>query len=135
MPPKEVFLSHSSQDRATAEKIAELLRAHGVPTFYSPHNLIGAQQWQDEILKALQRCDWFVVLLSPDAIQSLWVPRETAMALNDRRYDNKIIPVMYRDCDLGMMGWLNAYQMVDLRLDFAAGARNLLKVWGVGMKE
>jgi hypothetical protein len=84
MHPREVFLSHASQDRALAESIARLLALHGVPSFYSPFNLIGAQQWQDEILKALQRCDWFVVLLSPDAIDSMWVRRETAYALSDR---------------------------------------------------
>ena len=35
MPPREAFLSHSSEDRATAQRIAELLREHEVPTFYA----------------------------------------------------------------------------------------------------
>src|SRR2546421_394486 len=73
MPPAEVFLSHSSADGEMAHRIAQILVAHGVPVFFSPRNIIGAQQWQDEILKALERCDWFLVLLSSDAVDSMWV--------------------------------------------------------------
>ena len=93
MAPNEVFLSHSSEDQVTAERIAQTLVAHGVPIFYSPENIVGAQQWQNEILHALQRCDWFIVLLSPDAIESMWVKREVAFALNDSRYEDRIVPL------------------------------------------
>ncbi len=41
MPPREAFLSHSSEDRAMARRIAEMLGDHGVPTFYAPANVIG----------------------------------------------------------------------------------------------
>ena len=134
MPPREAFLSHSSEDRAIAQRIAEMLCDNGVPTFYAPANVVGHQQWQDEILKALQRCDWFLVLLSPDAIQSMWVKRETAFALKERRYEDKIVPLNYRDCDLGPLEWLRLYQFVDFRADFSEGARTLLRVWGLGLK-
>lgn len=136
MPPREVFLSHSSQDHEFAARIAEMLREHGVPAFFSPQNLVGAQQWQDEILGALQRCDWFLVLLSPDAIRSMWVKRETALALSDPRYENRIVPLMYRDCELAPLAWLTLFQIVDFRtIDFRDGCRDLLRVWGVGMKQ
>jgi hypothetical protein len=134
MPPREAFLSHSSVDRAMAEQIAETLRLHGVPTFYSPKNIVGHQQWQDEILQALQRCDWFLVLLSPEAMRSMWVKRETAFALSERRYNDTIVPLNYRDCDLGPLEWLKLYQFVDFRTDFSHGARELLRAWGLGLK-
>ena len=76
MLPAEVFLSHSSQDREMASRVAETLRAHGVPVWFSESNILGAQQWHDEIGAALVRCDWFIVLLSPDAVSSNWVKRE-----------------------------------------------------------
>ncbi|OYV86483.1 MAG: molecular chaperone Tir [Planctomycetia bacterium 21-64-5] len=87
-----------------------------------------------QVLKALQRCDWFVVLLSPDAIESMWVRRETALALRDKRFEDKIIPVRYRPCDLGRLGWLEIFQMVDFQGDFDQGCRNLLRIWGIGLK-
>jgi hypothetical protein len=117
-----------------AERIAGVLRDHGVPAFFSPSDLIGAQQWQNEILAALQRCDWFLVLLSPDAIESMWGRRETSYALNDRRYENRIVPLRYRECDLGPLDWLRLSQFVDFRGDFDAGCRDLLRVWGLGLR-
>jgi hypothetical protein len=134
MRPHEVFLSHASQDGKIAERIAQVLRDHGLPTFFSPTNVIGAQQWQNEILQALKRCDWFIVLLSPNAINSMWVKRETAFALKERRYENQIVPLLYRDCDLGPLEWLTILQIVDFRGKFDDDCRALLRVWGLGFK-
>ena len=74
--PVEVFLSHSSLDREFATSIAEAMRRHAVPVWYSQTNIVGAQQWHDEIGAALQRCDWFTIILSPNCVDSLWVKRE-----------------------------------------------------------
>ncbi len=128
MPPLEVFLSHSSQDHAEAARLSQLLHEHGVPTFFAPENIRGAQQWQDEILQALLRCDWFLVLLSPAALNSMWVKRETAFALQDHRYENRIVPL------LGPLAWLSIFQTVDFRSDFESGCRELLRIWGIGLK-
>lgn len=135
MPPIEVFLSHANQDRALAQRLAHTLIRHGIPVFFSPQHILGAQQWQNEILGALQRCDWFVVLLSPDAINSMWVKREVAFALQDPRYEDRIIPLTYRECDLKSLQWLTLFQMVSFTGDFTAGCRNLLKTWGIGLRE
>ena len=84
--PREVFLSHSSKDRKVAQRLAAILRVHGVPVWYSATNLLGAQQWHDEIGAALERCDWILVLLSPQATQSEWVKRELCYALRTPHY-------------------------------------------------
>jgi hypothetical protein len=91
--PNEVFLSHSNLDRHFALEMAGVLRQHGIPNWFSEINIIGAQQWHDEIGAALRRCDWLVVLLSPNSIESIWVKREVLFALNDRRYAERIVPV------------------------------------------
>jgi len=82
--PHEVFLSHSSEDRDFASLLADKLRRHGIPVWYSQTNIIGAQQWHDEIGAALQRCDWFAVVLSPQSVESMWVKRELLNALEQR---------------------------------------------------
>ena len=121
MPPTEVFLSHASEDAPMPENLANTLMRHGVPVFFSSVNIIGAQQWQNEILGALRRCDWFVVILSPSAISSMWVKREVAYALQDRRYENRIIPLKYMDCPLESLQWLTLFQMIDFAADFKSG--------------
>src|SRR5512132_2458318 len=97
--PNEVFLSHAHQARTFADALAQVIRSHGVPVWYSQTNILGAQQWHDEIGAALQRCDWFALVLSPHAVESQWVKRELLYALDHKRYDKKIIPVMYQPCD------------------------------------
>lgn len=84
MPPKEVLLSHSSENEVITRRLAETLRNHGVPVWYSATNIRGAQQWHDEIGRALKRCDWFIILLSNDSIVSQWVKMELAYALRHR---------------------------------------------------
>ncbi|GAF86413.1 unnamed protein product, partial [marine sediment metagenome] len=81
MIPKEMFLSHSSMNMPIANRVADTLRNHGVPVWFSPANIMTAQQWHDEIGNALRRCDWFMVLLSNDAVNSIWVKRELHYAL------------------------------------------------------
>jgi hypothetical protein len=105
-----------------------------VPTFFSPSKLVGGHQWQDEILQGLQRCDWFVVLLSPSAVNSMWVKREIAYALSDERYENRIVPLLYRDCDLDRLAWLKLFQIVNFRGEFEDGCRDLLRVWGLSLE-
>jgi hypothetical protein len=131
--PREVFLSHASRDRRFANRIAETLRRHGVPVWYSQTNLVGSQQWHDEIGKALARCDWFAIVLSPSALRSTWVRRELLYALNTPRLVERIVPILHRPCDTEKLSWtLNSVQRVDFRRPFDAGCRELLRVWGLG---
>jgi hypothetical protein len=94
--PAEVFVSHSSKNGRFAERLVKLLAAHGIQAFYSKQNIQGAQEWHDEIGRALNRCQWFLVILSPSSIPSVWVRRELVFALQQRRYEERIIPLMYR---------------------------------------
>ena len=133
--PREVFLSHSSRDRRFAEKIAAVLRRHGIPVWYSATNIVGAQQWQDEIGNALARCDWFLVALSPRSVKSKWVKLELAYAQGDSRYDNRIIPILRKACNHKSLSWtLGGIQFVDFTTDFEEGCRSLLRVWGLGYR-
>lgn len=129
--PREIFLSHSHTDRRFADKLATTLRQHGIPVWYSRTHLRGAQQWQQEIGQALQRCDWFVVILTPNSVKSMWVKRELSYALNQKRLLNKIVPVVYRKCDFEDVHWtLGTLQMVSMTGDFTKGCSVLLKTWG-----
>ena len=134
--PREVFLSHSSKDRRFASRVAAVLRGHGVPVWYSEINLLGAQQWHDEIGEALARCDWFLVVLSPQATRSKWVKRELLYALRSSRYEGRIVPIRQRACDPALLSWaLEDFQAVDFTQDFHDGCRALLRSWGLGYKE
>src|SRR5690349_13702374 len=96
----EIFVSHSSRNAAFVERLVRVLHAYGLQTFFSRKHIRGAQQWHDEIGSALGRCAWFVVVLTPQAVASEWVKREFVYALQDRRYRGRIVPLIYKTCDL-----------------------------------
>ncbi len=134
-PPQELFLSHSDQDHAFAERLAGMLVRHGLPVWYSRRAILGARQWHDEIGAALRRCDWFVLVLSPAAVASRWVKRELLYALQHERFDERIVPVLHQDCDFEQLSWtLSSFEHVDFTDTFDAGCQALLRVWGVGYR-
>jgi hypothetical protein len=132
--PAEVFLSHSHKDKAVTKKLADELRRHGIAAWYSERNIAGAQQWLDEIGAALERCDWFIIVLTPDAVKSKWVKREVTAALTDDRYNERIIPLLVKTCEIKQLAWpLATLQMVSLKV-FKNGLRELLRIWGIGYR-
>ena len=133
--PKELFVSHSSHDKRILNNLVTVLERHGVPHWYSRKNLLGAQQWHDEIGAALKRCDWFLLVLTPSAVKSEWVKRELFYALDDRRLRKRIIPLVAKPCDPQVLSWtLHGFQQIDASSDFEAGCADLLRIWGLGYK-
>jgi len=135
MLPKEVFLSHSDKDKQFVSSLAKVLRRHKIPFWFSKTSLMGAQQWHDEIGKALNRCNWLVVILSPGSVKSEWVKHELMFALSSKRYKGRIVPLMFKSCKYTKLSWtLSAFQLVDFTKKRADGYRALLKVWGMDYK-
>jgi TIR domain len=81
--PSEVFISHSSKNSIFIDRLSEVLAKHGVKSFVSKANIRGAQEWHDEIGTALKRCDWFLLVLSPQSVRSAWVKHELIYALQE----------------------------------------------------
>jgi len=127
---QEIFLSHASKNHRFATKLARLLTAHGLRVWYSKTHIVGARQWHDEIGSALSRCGWFVVLLSKHSVKSIWVKRELLYALQQKRYLERIVPVLVERCDVSKLSWtLPSFQIVDLTREPLQGYRELLRVW------
>lgn len=129
---REVFLSHSAKDRKFVVRLARMLKRHGIRYWYSATHISGAKQWHDAIGRALERCNWFLVILTPDSVRSLWVKRELLFALNEVRYNEKIIPLLLRPCEHRRLSWtLSEIQFVDFRGSFDGGCRQLLRIWKI----
>ena len=130
--PREVFVSHSHNDQAFVEWLVGVLRRHRIPVWYSETDIQGAQQWHDEIGRALERCDWFIVVLSPDAVDSMWVRRELLYTLQQDRLQGRIAPLMYRKCAYSRLSWtLPQLQLIDFTRNLDDGCRDLLRIWGI----
>lgn len=65
----------------------------------------------------------------------MWVKRELAYALQQRQYENRIVPVLLAPCDHDRLSWtLSIYQFVNFTPGFEVGCRALMRVWGIGFK-
>ncbi len=110
----------------------DVLIAHGVPVWFSPKHILGGQQWQDEIGRSLKRCSWFLVLLTPYAVESIWVKRELNHAMRAKRYDGRILPLLFEPCDYETLNWvLPQFQMIDFtdKKKYDQACDELLRVW------
>src|SRR6266496_3692548 len=131
LSPKSVFLSHSSKDRAFVEKLSNALACHHVPVWYSQVDIQGAKQWHDEIGRGLKNSDWLAVVLSPNSVKSRWVKHEVLFALRTEKFNDRIVPIMLKDCNVDDLSWtLENFQVISFTRSFHEGCRNLLKVWG-----
>lgn len=132
MRPREVFLSHSNRDKAFARKLCSAFGQHRIGFWFAPYQVVGSQRWHDEIGQALKRCDWFLLVLSPASVASKWVKHELLFALSEDRYEDRIVPVLYKSCRFKRLSWtLSQFQYVDFRKSFEAGHRDLCRVWGI----
>jgi hypothetical protein len=133
--PTEVFVSHSSKNAGFISRLNGVLTDHKVNSFVSKANIRGAQQWHDEIGTALKRCDWFLLVLSPQSVRSRWVKHELIYALQASRYKERIIPVLYRQCDTDALSWtLSSIEWIDFRGNFDEACKELLQIWQLKYK-
>lgn len=110
-----------------------MLGRHRIAVWTAPARVRAAQHWHDQIGEALARCDWFVVALTRRSVARPWVKRELLFALNDKRYDERIVPLVFQDCAIEKLSWVlrSSMQVVDFTGDRARAQRQLLATWGL----
>jgi hypothetical protein len=91
-----IFISHASEQRADADRLAIALQARGHDVFLDTEDLAGGADYQSRIEDAIGRCALFCFLISP---QSIAPKRFTLSELNivRRRWPNptgRVLPVM-----------------------------------------
>lgn len=134
--PVEVFLSHSVKDKRFLKRFSRVLHDHGVRVWFSEHGIRGAAKWHDEIGAALERCDWMVVILSSSSVASRWVKREVTYAVEEPRFDGRIIPVRISVCESKELSWvLPQIQTIDFIGRFDDACQELLAVWGISYQK
>jgi TolB-like protein/Tfp pilus assembly protein PilF len=62
--PKAVFLSYAREDTASALRIAEALRSHGVEAWFDQNELRGGDAWDQKIRRQIRECALFMPIIS-----------------------------------------------------------------------
>ena len=85
----DVFISYSSKQFDEAFAMRNALTEAGISCWMAPDSIPGGSQYWEEIPIALAGSKVLVLLLTPDAELSKWVPKEVNIAIENR---NVIIP-------------------------------------------
>jgi hypothetical protein len=97
--PPTAFLSHSSGDKdAIVRPLDSMLRARGISTWLDERDMPAGSNLMDSIFSAgISQSDAFVVVLTPNSIESSWVHEELSVAVvrKIQKRVNRIIPVVY----------------------------------------
>src|SRR5438270_6412586 len=96
-----IFVSHCHLDNDFGTRLAQDLRRvlqDESAVFYDVlGGLHGGERWWEKIVEELTARDVFLLVLSSDAMNSIWVRREIDVALNENKY---IIPLLYCTCTI-----------------------------------
>lgn len=82
---QHIFLSHSSENDDTVEKLREILELHGQISWVDSRELSGGDDLNERIESSIRTARHFLVVSSIDALGSDWVPREVAFALAEAK--------------------------------------------------
>ena len=111
----QVFISYSHRDEEFVTRLASDLNAQvsgGV--WFDRADLQAGQRWRDKIAAGILSCKAFVLVLSPDTLDSVEVHKELDQAVQANR---TIIPILYRPVksfgDLEQL--VRSTQYIDLR--------------------
>ncbi|MFI5959933.1 Hsp70 family protein, partial [Cryptosporangium sp. NPDC051539] len=112
-----VFLSYARADADYARGLAEHLEASGIPVWWD-QELTTGPSWVQEIERRIDACTAFLVVLTPEALQSRWVRAEIHRASEAGK---EMIPLMLRTTPMPLQ--LQDAQYEDVRHGRLPGAR------------
>lgn len=84
------FISYSTKNQSLADAMRDLLKESGIKTWMAPGDIPAGSRYAQVINRAVKNCSCFVLMLSEDALNSVWVAKEVERAVN---YRKPIIPV------------------------------------------
>ncbi len=81
-----VFISYSSKNSEYTYRLADKLRDEGFDVWVDNARLRSSQDWWKSIVLAIWDCDAFVVVLTPESDDSIWVQTEITIAINHKKH-------------------------------------------------
>lgn len=97
-----VFLSHNKADKPFVRHLASDLDSQGLRYWLDEAEIKTGESLIEKIREGIDNVDYVAVVLSPDSVASEWVRREVDVAMNQEIAGKKVkvLPIMYRECEL-----------------------------------
>jgi hypothetical protein len=91
---KVAFISHASEDAAIAATITDYLENNGVSCWIAPRDLTPGREYSSEIVDGIESSAVFVLVLSENANESIFVKREVERAVSKGK---PVFPIRVRE--------------------------------------
>jgi hypothetical protein len=88
----KVFITHSHGNRPLVRQVVKTLKQAGLDVWDDEYDL--SENWAKATGEALEQSDAMVVLITPDALDSLIVHRDVGFALTNIQFEYRVIPVL-----------------------------------------
>lgn len=92
-----IFISYSRRNVDFVDRLVQSLERLGFDCWVDRQDLEGGTTWREKISLSIRKCQAFVLVISPDSMNSPIVAQEVSLA---EFHGRPIIPVMYEVCDL-----------------------------------
>jgi hypothetical protein len=92
--PYDVFISHSSKDKLTADAVCNRLESAGIRCWIAPRDIIPGEGWSEAIMRGIDASKVMVLVFSENANVSAHVRREVSHACD---HEITVIPMRIRD--------------------------------------
>jgi hypothetical protein len=121
-----LFVSYSRRDSAIVDRLVGDLATAGIRAWIDRGGIVGGATWTNTLVDAIRDAMAVLVAVSPDAVDSIDVGKEIAVAVDAKR---PLLPVTLRPTkDMkGLAYHLAHLQKIDLVSDFDAGFASLLR--------
>jgi len=93
----QIFISYSRMDREFVDELIGQVENHGFDVWVDRKDIGGGKEWRAAISQAISECSFFMLVLSPNSVDSRKVTQEVSLADEQGR---KIIPIRYQQCDI-----------------------------------
>src|SRR5690606_1345621 len=79
--PRQIFISHAHQNTNFAHRLANDLRQKGYKVWIAPDSIPLGERWVEAINRALRESGIFLLVSTPEGVDSEWVQDETNYAI------------------------------------------------------
>lgn len=93
----QIFISYSRTDSDFVNGLIQDLERKGFDVWVDTQDIKGGAAWRAAIAQAIRECQAFLLVLSPNSVDSRNIEQELSVASN---HDRQVIPILYQPCDI-----------------------------------
>jgi len=122
----DIFISHSSRDKAAALDLATTLNFCSVDVWLDDWELEVGQSLTDEIAKAMDESRYIAILITQNYNKTVWTKTEYKKALSREQQEQRtvMLPLIVGEAEIP--DFLEDKIYIDLRTDYYSGIVNLV---------